>query len=118
MLNSPNIVLTVIHTLHNRLITNMDKYMQEAEKACKSDDNYFDAVTRSTNTSPMPETPALKSAALEQDLNNTENSQQAKQLMQNILESLNEDTGQPTEEPDKDNKADNPDSNSKHLDEL
>ena len=56
--------------------------MQEAEKAHKLDDNYFDAVTRSTNTSPVPETPASKSAVLEQDLNDPENkSQQVKHLM-------------------------------------
>ena len=58
------------------MITNMDKYMQEAEKACELDDNYFDAVTRSTNTSPVPETPASKSAVLEQDLNDTPNKSQ------------------------------------------
>ena len=54
-------VPTVIHTLHNRVITNLDKYMQDAEKA---DDNYFDAMTRSTNTSPVPEESIPKPTAL------------------------------------------------------
>ena len=62
-------VPTVIRTLHNRVITSMDKYMQEAEQARELNDNYFDVATRSTNTSPVSETPASKSAALEQDLN-------------------------------------------------
>ena len=55
-----NIAPTVIHTLHNGVITNMDKYMQEAEKAHKSDDNYFNTVTRSTNTSPVSEIPSMR----------------------------------------------------------
>ena len=38
----------------------MDKYMQDAEKACESVDNYFDTVTRSTNTLPMPDNPSPK----------------------------------------------------------
>ena len=88
-------VPTVICTLHNRVIINMDKYMKEVKQACKLNDNYFDAVTRSTNTSPIPETPASKSVPLEQDLNDVQNkSQQGKQLTTDKLESLNEDTGQ------------------------
>ena len=70
-----NTVPTVTHTLHNRVITNMDKYMQQAEKACESNDNYFDAVTRSTNTSHEPAT----AATLEQDLNVSENKESTSQ---------------------------------------
>ena len=58
---------TVIHTLCNKVITNMDKYMQEAERARETDDNYFDAVTRSTNTSPMPATVETESTASDPD---------------------------------------------------
>ena len=44
-----------MHTLHSRVITSLDKYMQEAEEAHESNENYFDAVTKSTNTSPVPQ---------------------------------------------------------------
>ena len=44
-------VPTVIHTFCSRVIMNLDKYMQQAEEAHKSDDNYFDVMNRSTNTS-------------------------------------------------------------------
>ena len=44
--------------------------MQEAEKACKSD-NYFDTVTRSTNTLPVPKNLNPKPTALDQDQKDT-----------------------------------------------
>ena len=60
-------VPTIICTLRNRVITNIDKYMQDAEKVHESNDNYFDAMTRSTNTSPVPDDSISKPIVLNQD---------------------------------------------------
>ena len=37
------------------MIKGLDQYFQEAEQLQESEDNYFDGINRSTNTSPIPE---------------------------------------------------------------
>ena len=41
------------HSLHNRVTKGLDKYLQEAEQLHVLEDNYFDGIIRSTNTSPI-----------------------------------------------------------------
>ena len=43
------------HSLLNRVIKGLDQYLQHAEQLCASEDNYFDGIIRSTNTSPILE---------------------------------------------------------------
>ena len=75
-------VPTVICTLCNRVITNMEKYMQDAEKVHGSNDNYFNAMTRSTNKSPVPDDSISKPIVLNQDQKDTvKKYQQVKQPM-------------------------------------
>ena len=38
-------------TLHKKITTNLDKYLQEAAEKCEVEDNYFDGQHASTNTS-------------------------------------------------------------------
>ena len=43
------------HSLHNRVTKVLDQYLQDAEQLHTSEDNYFDGIIRSTNTSPILE---------------------------------------------------------------
>ena len=43
------------HSLHNRVTEGLDQYLQDAEQLCTSEDNYFNGIIRSTNTSPILE---------------------------------------------------------------
>ena len=43
------------HSLCNRVTKGLDQYLQEAEQLHTSEDNYFDGIIRSTNTSPILE---------------------------------------------------------------
>ena len=43
------------HSLCNKVIKGLDQYFQEAEQLRESEDNYFDGITRSTNSSPILE---------------------------------------------------------------
>ena len=107
-----NIAPTVIHTLRNRVITNMDKYMQEAEKAQEAEDNYFDAVTHSTNTSPMPETVETQSTVSDEKQKEVAKKLQTEgQSKRDILESLSEDTGKTIEETNPSDNIENTDPN-------
>ena len=40
------------HSLCNRVTKGLDQYLQDAEQLHASEDNYFDGIIRSTNTSP------------------------------------------------------------------
>ena len=101
-------VPTVICTLCNRVITNMDKYMQDAEKVHESNDNYLNAMTRSTNKSPVPDDSISKPIVLNQDQKDTvKKYQQVKQPMQNTPESLGKDTSTSSEETDNIHKPEN-----------
>ena len=39
------------HTLHNQIISKLDKYLQEAAEKHEAEDNYYDGCHKSTNTS-------------------------------------------------------------------
>ena len=43
------------HTFCNRVIKGLNQYLQHAEQLRASEDNYFDSIIRSTNTSPILE---------------------------------------------------------------
>ena len=43
------------HSFHSRVTKGLDQYLQEAEQLCTSEDNYFDGIIRSTNTSTILE---------------------------------------------------------------
>ena len=43
------------HSLHNRMTKGLDQYLQEVKQLFTSEDNYFDSIIRSTNTSPILE---------------------------------------------------------------
>ena len=77
----------------------LDQYHQEAEQLWELEDNYFDATTRSTNTSPI-----LEVEDKEDDTQNKDNVHVKQQLFNskestdNILESPVEDTGNPLQQ--------------------
>ena len=43
------------HSLCNRVTKGFDQYLQDVERLCTSEDNFFDGTIRSTNTSPRLE---------------------------------------------------------------
>ena len=91
--DQPNIAPTVIHTLHNRVITNMDKYMQDAERQHQKDDNYFDAITLYNNTLPVPQIVESTPCSPEHNKKDMmEKSQPPVQSIQGIPEPQEEDT--------------------------
>ena len=103
-LEQPNIAPTVIHTPSTRVITNMDKYMQDAKTQHQEEDNYFDAVTHSTNTSPIPDTVESTPAPSDQPQKDVqEKPQSPEQSKQSILESQKEDTGKTSAITEQDN---------------
>ena len=53
--SDPAAAATNEDSLCNRVIKSLDQYLQEAQQLGDSEDNYFDGITRSTNTSPMLE---------------------------------------------------------------
>ena len=53
--SGPIATATNKHSLHNKVIKGLDQYFQEAEQLRESEDNYFDGITRSTNSSPTLE---------------------------------------------------------------
>ena len=72
----------------------MDKYMEDAEKACEWDDNYFDAMTRSINTLPVPQELTTEPAMADQvQMDIPKDNHELNQQIQNLPESLTEDTG-------------------------
>ena len=40
-------------TLHKKIMSELDKYLQEATEKCEVEDNYFDGCHTSNNTSPL-----------------------------------------------------------------
>ena len=57
--SGPVALATNEHSLCNRVTKGLDQYLQDAEQLCTSEDNYFDGVMRSTNTSPILEVEKL-----------------------------------------------------------
>ena len=89
--------------------------MEETEKACESEDNYFDATTRSMNTSPVPEDATSEPAIQDQVKRDTPKEDQQHNLhTQNPPESLTEDTSQTPEEPEDTRKPQNQSLNNDH----
>ena len=75
-------------------------------------------MTRSTNTSPIPEESIAKPTVLNQDHKDIiKKYQQVKQHIQNTLASLQKDTGTSSEKPDDSNKPEHSKSDEKHLEE-
>ena len=98
--SGPIALATNESSLHNRVTKCLEHYLQEAEQLRDLEDNYFNAITRSTNTSPMLE--------LEEQVDHTSKNElvQVKSLLpdvkestDNILESQMADTGNTLQHP-------------------
>ena len=71
-------------TLHKQIMSELDKYLQEAAEKREAEDNYFDRCHTSTNTSPLQE----EDNYLEEDDVNIDNASKP-----TIVESHEQDTG-------------------------
>ena len=82
------------HSLYNRVTKGLDQYLQEAEQLRASEDNYFDGIIRSPNTSPILE---VEEQVDQTSQNNLVPAKQEfineKESAINILESQKIDTG-------------------------
>ena len=97
----------------------MDKYIEDAEKACELDDNYFDAMTRSTNTSPVPQEVTSEPTMADQvQIDIPKDNHQLNQQIQNLLESLTEDTSATPEQTKDHHDLNNPNLQQDHQEEL
>ena len=72
------------HTLHKQIISELDKYLQEAAERHEAEDNYFDGGHKSTNISPSQQ----EDYYLEEDDINIDNASKP-----TIPESHEQDTG-------------------------
>ena len=59
---------TEVQSLHDKVTKGLDKYLQEAEKFCALEVNYFDDTARPTNTSLMSEATEQVNEPSENDL--------------------------------------------------
>ena len=73
-------------TLQRQIISEIDKYIQEAAEKCERDDNYYDGWHMATNTS----SPQQEANFLEED-DDTGSDEEADNV--NVLESDGQDTG-------------------------
>ena len=87
-------------SLRNRVIKGLNQYLPEAQQLRDSEDNYFDGITRSTNTSPMLEVEEQVDQILKkQFILVKQQSLDVTGSTDNIPESQMTDTGYPLQQP-------------------
>ena len=91
---------TNVQSLSNKVTKGLDQYLQDAEKLCASEANYFDDTVRPTNIkSPVSETSETEEQVNQSSQNNLSTAKQEcideTELAINIPEYLKIDTGHP-----------------------